>query len=53
MTWAQHAEQCIKAAERARIAGDDVAMIVLTKRAAEAAQLARLLGDEKEGQGDV
>lgn len=43
MTWAEHAKQCADAAYQARLAGDDVAMIVLLKRAAEAAQLARLL----------
>jgi hypothetical protein len=49
MTWADHAKECADAAERARLAGDDVAVIVLAKRAAEAAQLARLLGESKEG----
>lgn len=48
MTWADHAKEMADAAERARQAGDDVAMIVLATRAAEAAQLARLLGDTKE-----
>jgi hypothetical protein len=46
MTWVEHSKQCADAAEQARNAGDEVAMIVLLKRAAEAAQLARLLGDE-------
>lgn len=46
MTWLEHSKQCAEAAERARLAGDNVAMIVLVKRAAEAAQLARLLGNE-------
>lgn len=48
MTWADHAEEMADAAERARVSGDHVAMIVLTKRAAEAAQLARLLGGRRE-----
>jgi len=46
MTWAEHSKACADAAERARLASDYVAMIVLLKRAAEAAQLARLLEKE-------
>lgn len=42
-SWSSHAQEMADAAERARQAGDDVAMIVLLKRSAEAAQLARLL----------
>lgn len=48
MIWADHANECAAAAERARLAGDYVAMIVLVRRAAEATQLARLLGEPKE-----
>lgn len=48
MTWGEHAKQCADAAERAQAAGDDVAMIVLLKRAAEATQLARLLEQTEE-----
>lgn len=43
MTWLEHSKQCAEAAEKAKAAGDDVAMIALLKRAAEAAQLSRLL----------
>lgn len=48
MTWAEHAKEMADAAERARIAGDDVAMIVLATRSAQAAQLAKIFESTKE-----
>ena len=47
MTWSETAKELADAAERARQAGDDVAMIVLLTRSAEAAQIARLLESPK------
>lgn len=45
MGWAETAGELIEGAERARMAGDQVAFIVLTTKAAECAQIARLLSE--------
>ncbi|MEM1066504.1 MAG: hypothetical protein AAGJ74_13475 [Pseudomonadota bacterium] len=46
MSWAQRSKEFADAAERARQAGDDVAMIALLKAAAECNQIARFLSQE-------
>jgi len=43
MTWEETAKELADAAERARLAGDEVALIVLATKAAECAKIARLL----------
>ena len=45
MTWIAEAKKLIEGAERARLAGDDVAFIALATKAAECAQIARLLSE--------
>jgi hypothetical protein len=48
MTWAEQANELAAAAERARLAGDVVASIVLAIKAAECAQISRLLAPNTE-----
>lgn len=43
MEWAKLAEQLAQGAERARIAGDEVAMVAMLVQAAQCAKIARLL----------
>lgn len=45
MNWAETAGELIEGAERARQAGDQVAFIALTTKAAECAQIARFLSE--------
>ena len=45
MTWAEIAKELADGAERARVAGDQVAAIALATKAAECAKIARLLSN--------